>query len=262
MAQWVSIGPTATTAPGGLTGISVSHTPDLVLGGPTSQGIMVWDGTQWNLMSNTEACTLFQVDPQNSANVHVFDTALRRSTPGGWHATSNMHGPAETADLAVHPLSAGHLLLVLDNLIFYSDRNGDNWEPVLAVVGKSCRLAYSPAAVNWASCYAATSDGHVYRSLAFGQLGSWTVPYTGPHHPTNIQVIACDWSDENLVYGAGVVGQQVLVKRSADAGVDWSAAGEFTAPAVVDLVIDQNDSALVYVAPSTGVFCNGGASCI
>lgn len=274
--QWNSIGPA--NFPGDLIGISVSQSGTFVVGGPEkNDGIITWDGSSahWVRINTAPGCSLFKVDPRNSLNLYVFDPAgpdaVSRSTNGGllWEKiTDVLHGPAKKADLAVNPDDSLRLLLALDHVIYPSTQQGQDWTPVLGVVGESCRVAFSPASPT--ICYAATTEGHVYRSLSGGEASTWTVPYTAENKPNRanvtIRALACGWSNAQLVCIGGYdeASQIALVIRSLDAGETWSDAGSFPSGdddcTVLDLAVDQNNANVIYAATSTGVFWNNGGN--
>jgi hypothetical protein len=129
---------------------------------------------------------------------------------------------------------------------------------VATLAGPATRIAVSDA--NASICYAATSDGRVYRSSNSGASG-WSEPYAAAARPPVgvIAAIAISFTDANRLYigyGGFGVGH---VWRSSDGGAHWtnaSGSGPATLPdiPVNGLVVHHLNSDVVYAATDIGLF--------
>jgi photosystem II stability/assembly factor-like uncharacterized protein len=159
----------------------------------------------------------------------------------------------------VKPGDSNSLLCVGSNQVFRSTDQGNNWTSVLTAAASPTRVAYSPSSP--AICFAATSDGRVYKSTGSGAAGTWAEPYAAADRPAIglISAIAVGWNDLNLIYIA-YGGWPSQVYRSTDGGAHWTnASGQLPTDAlpnapISDLVIDQYNAEVIYVATDIGVF--------
>jgi photosystem II stability/assembly factor-like uncharacterized protein len=280
--------------------IGVSQTVPFLLGGGTQdQGVIKTVGpADWSDTGAGNEGGFFVVDPRNSNNVYVtpWSHNLRRSTDGGNSWTTILNGITQTGDppravsvrhLAVCPTDSNLLLCAAGNEVFRSSDQGANWASVLQITATVTRLAW----YGQNFCYAASSDGEVFRSKQQGASGTWSKPYTDANRPPIGTIVAIEprfveWEiaqaagrrarraagpgDTNLfrrdfVYIAYSWGGRVY--KSTDGGAHWanasgSGAGALPNIPISALVIDATFSDTVYIATDIGVFRtrDGGAN--
>ena len=272
----------------------VSQAGASVIGGATQdQGIIQSDGSlYWHDYGGGNEWGMFVVDPDDSKHIYISpgDGFLRTSSDGG-HSWSNPTGgltqywssqgrqtrPAQFAHLAVRPGSHSEMMgavtfgeeikdsdgNVTDSYgpfywVLYSGDFGQNWYASLSMLDPPSRVAYAPS--DNLRAYAASSKGAFYRSH-FGGHADWTRPGTGASRPPAgyISSITVDPYDASRVY-LTYTDHSPHVWRSTDAGTSWTSidgtpAG-MTLPdiAVSDLVVDIENSNVLYVATDVGVF--------
>jgi photosystem II stability/assembly factor-like uncharacterized protein len=258
--------------------IGVAQAPPFVIGGSTQdQGIIKSDGlTDWIDTGAGNEGGFFIVDLNNGNNIYAtpWDTNLTRSTNGGTNWTIILTGlstppipaPAVT-HLAVQPGDSNTLLCTAANNVFKSTDQGDNWMSALTTVGNTTYVAFSPE--NPTHCYAATDNGHVYRSTDSGNSGTWNEPYSPADKPPVGRITCIAISDTTLYVSYAQFSSPVKhVYRSVDNGEHWNnASGVLSSDSLPDvpvsaLVIDQQNQEVVYASTEIGIFRtrNGGDS--
>lgn len=277
-----------------LMSFDVSQSGASVIGGATQdQGIIQSDGSlYWHDYGGGNEWGMFVVDPDDSHHIYVSPGSgfLRTSSDGGhswsnptggltqfWSSQNRQTQPAVFSHLAVRPGSHHELMgavtftdqakdssgAVIDTYgpyhwVLYSGDFGQNWFASLSMLDAPSRVAYAPS--DNLRAYAASSAGAFYRSHAGGHAG-WTRPGTGATRPPAgyISSITVDPFDASRVY-LTYTNHTPAVWRSTDAGSSWTSIDGtppgMTLPAIAvsDLVVDSENSNVLYVATDVGVF--------
>jgi photosystem II stability/assembly factor-like uncharacterized protein len=285
-----------------LISFDVSQTGLSVIGGATQdQGIIQTDNSlDWNDYGGGNEWGMFVVDPDDSSHVYISpgDGYLRTSSDGGhswsdpsgglthfWTSQNRQTRRATFAHVAVRPGQHNEVIgacqffeevkdsdgNVTDtygpmNWVMFSSDFGQNWTLSLSMTDVPARVAFAPS--NNRRAYAASNTGAFYRSTTGGD-GGWTRPGTGATRPPsgNVSAITVDPVNADRVY-LTYTDHQPHVWRSTDGGTSWVGI-DGTDPtrslpniAASDLVVDSENSNVLYVATDVGVFRtnNGGYS--
>jgi hypothetical protein len=277
-----------------LMSLGVSQAGSLVIGSATQdQGIIQTAGSfVWVDHGGGNEWGMFVVDPNDSRNIFISPGGgqIRRSTNSGvsytlptggltdwWAAQNRNTKEASFAHAAVKPGDSGVVVgaaTVSDeekdandkviatyaerHRIYYSSNGGVDWSNEFTLPHRGTRVAFAPSDPD--RVYVATSQGRVYRSNFSGGSG-WTEPASAANRAPNgnITSIAVDPFNKNRLYITyGDVNPHIY--RSTDGGAHWDPcngtdpAMQLPNIALFDIVIDTENSDVLYVGSDIGVF--------
>jgi BNR/Asp-box repeat. len=282
-----------------LMSLGVSQALGFVAGSATQdQGIIQTDGSMdWNDFGGGNEWGMFVVDPNDSRNIYISPGSgqLRCSHDRGhsfvnptsgltdyWPSQRRQTRAASFAHVAIRPGDSNFLIgcaTVSDEVkdaagnvtdsygpvrrLYYSRDRGNTWSSALLISSNPSRVAY--ASSDDSRAYAATFDGHFYRSDNGGE-GGWYEPATGSNAPRRgaITCVMVDHNDADVVYITyGDINPHVY--RSLDGGAHWaSISGSRATMSLPDIAasafeIDPEDSDILYIGTDVGVFRSNDA---
>ncbi|MDC8005869.1 DUF3892 domain-containing protein [Aureisphaera galaxeae] len=263
------------------------------------QGIIQTEGSpEWDNFGGGNEWGMFVVDPNDSENIFISpgSGALRRSTNRGRNFTTLQNGLrdfwveedrdtklASFRHVAVRPGNSNIVIGVAtlsdeekdddgnvtntyptQRRIYITITQGDNWATAFDLESdRGTFVAFAPSDGN--RVYVATEGGHIHRSNTSGLLG-WSKPYADADRPPAgiIRSITVEHSDPDTLYITyGNIYPNVY--RSENGGETWEpVSGDHSTLTLPDismnsLVIDHEDSDVLYVGSDVGVFRSNDA---
>ncbi len=155
-------------------------------------------------------------------------------------------GNANVGFFYLHPTDAGVLYLsTLESGLWKTDNNGDTWVQTPLKTGFVQGFDIDPR--DPTTMYAGVGNT-VQKSTDTGE--TWQVMYTNQPGSTIVSVRVDPMNTKNIF---AVTASGVLLK-SDDQAVTWRIAYQFPIQALKQLIILQNDSRIMYVTHSTGMY--------
>ncbi|MFH2040733.1 MAG: hypothetical protein ABIJ65_14980, partial [Chloroflexota bacterium] len=153
-------------------------------------------------------------------------------------------GVSSDIDLALDSTNDQNIYISNLDFVFHSTNGGDSWTETL--IGNYVALKdIEICASNPSRLYISGRD-------FFGWSNDAGVTWTKQQKDGILIYTACDPSDENIIYTVDFNGN---LYKSIDGGQTWESIGdEFNASRISSLLIDQQDSEILYVGTDVGLY--------